>query len=471
MDEGGAKLAALEAQADSAFGSLQLWAAAATSALGGFLFGYDWVVIGGAKPFYEAHFGITAPQVQAWVMSCALVGCLIGAIGSGPISERLGRRRTLLISAITFAASSIGTGAAASLNEFIAWRMVGGVAIGMASVLSPIYIAEIAPAQIRGKLVCLNELTIVLGILAAQIVNWLIAVPLAPNATLADLQGSWNELFAWRRMFEAAVVPASVFLLGLAFIPETPRWLAKQGHWDSARAVLTKLGGADYATEVISQMRTAFASHPSQPQHEPRIRPVLVIGITLAVLQQWCGINVIFNYAQEVFSAAGYNLSGILFNIVITGVTMCVFTFVAIATVERLGRRALMLFGCGSLALIYVLIGYCYHTHQAGVLLLGLIVAAIAAYAMTLAPITWVILSEIFPNAVRGTLMAICTASLWAACFALTYSFPLLNASIGTAGTFWFYAGICVAGFVFVLRYLPETKQKSLEDIQSLWQD
>ena len=471
MDEGGAKLAALEAQADSAFGSLQLWAAAATSALGGFLFGYDWVVIGGAKPFYEAHFGITAPQVQAWVMSCALVGCLIGAIGSGPLSERLGRRRTLLISAITFAASSIGTGAAASLNEFIAWRMVGGVAIGMASVLSPIYIAEIAPAQIRGKLVCLNELTIVLGILAAQIVNWLIAVPLAPNATLADLQGSWNELFAWRRMFEAAVVPASVFLLGLAFIPETPRWLAKQGHWDSARAVLTKLGGADYATEVISQMRTAFASHPSQPQHEPRIRPVLVIGITLAVLQQWCGINVIFNYAQEVFSAAGYNLSGILFNIVITGVTMCVFTFVAIATVERLGRRALMLFGCGSLALIYVLIGYCYHTHQAGVLLLGLIVAAIAAYAMTLAPITWVILSEIFPNAVRGTLMAICTASLWAACFALTYSFPLLNASIGTAGTFWFYAGICLAGFVFVLRYLPETKQKSLEDIQSLWQD
>jgi len=471
MDEGSAKLPALSAHADRTLGSWPLWAAATTSALGGFLFGYDWVVIGGAKPFYEAHFGITAPQVQAWVMSCALVGCLIGAIGSGPLSERLGRRRTLLISAITFAASSIGTGSATSLNEFIAWRMAGGVAIGMASVLSPIYIAEIAPAQIRGKLVCLNELTIVLGILAAQIVNWLIADSLAPNATLADLQGTWNELFAWRRMFEAAVVPASIFLIGLTFIPETPRWLAKQGHWDRARAVLNKLGGADYATEVISQMRTAFDSQPAQAHHEPRIRPVLVIGITLAVLQQWCGINVIFNYAQEVFSAAGYNLSGILFNIVITGVTMCVFTFVAIATVERLGRRALMLFGCGSLALIYVLIGYCYHTHQAGVLLLGLIVAAIAAYAMTLAPITWVILSEIFPNSVRGTLMAICTASLWAACFALTYSFPLLNASIGTAGTFWFYAGICLAGFGFVLRYLPETKQKSLEDIQSLWQD
>jgi MFS family permease len=201
-----------------------------------------------------------------------------------------------------------------------------------------------------------------------------------------------------------------------------------------------------------------------------RIAPILIVGITLAVLQQWCGINVIFNYAQEVFAAAGYALSGILFNIVITGITMCVFTFVAIATVERLGRRALMLFGCAALAIIYVCMGYLYHVHRGGLPLLLLIVAAIASYAMTLAPITWVILSEIFPNAVRGTLMAICTASLWAACFVLTYTFPLLNASIGTAGTFWFYAGICAAGVLFVLKYLPETKQKSLEAIQRLWQ-
>jgi sugar porter (SP) family MFS transporter len=471
MQEGGAKLSALPAQTQKAFGSWQLWAAALTSALGGFLFGYDWVVIGGAKPFYEAHFGVTLPQMQAWVMSCALVGCLLGAIASGPLSERLGRQRTLLIAALAFTASAIGTGSAATLNDFIAWRIAGGIAIGMASVLSPIYIAEVAPAQIRGKLVCLNELTIVLGILAAQIVNWLIADPLSPHATLADLQGTWNELYGWRRMFEAAAIPATVFLVGLFFIPETPRWLAAKGQWDRARAVLTNLGGPEYASEVISQMRSASDPLPSQPRKKPRVGPVLTIGVTLAVLQQWCGINVIFNYAQEVFSAAGYALSAILFNIVITGVTMCVFTFVAIATVERLGRRALMLFGCGSLALIYVLIGWCYHSHQGGVLLLGLIVAAIAAYAMTLAPITWVILSEIFPTSMRGTLMAVCTASLWAACFVLTYSFPMLNASIGTAGTFWFYAGICLAGFFFVRRYLPETKQQSLEAIQRLWQD
>jgi len=469
LEGGSAKIAAHIGATRSDSGSPRLWLAALTSALGGFLFGYDWVVIGGAKPFYEAHFGIAEPQIQAWVMSCALVGCLVGAIGSGPLSEAIGRRRTLLISALAFAASAFGTGSATTLDEFICWRMAGGVAIGMASVLSPIYIAEIAPPQIRGKLVCLNELTIVLGILAAQIINWLIAEPIPAAASLADLQNTWNGLHGWRRMFEAAVVPAIIFLIGLTFIPETPRWLAKKGRWDQARGVLTSLGGSAYATEVVSQMRLAFEKTNAIASNRTRIRPFLIVGVTLAVLQQWCGINVIFNYAQEVFSAAGYALSGILFNIVITGITMCIFTFAAIATVERLGRRALMLFGCGSLSIIYILIGYCYHTHQGGVLLLGLIVAAIAAYAMTLAPITWVILSEIFPNAVRGLLMAICTAALWAACFVLTYSFPLLNASIGTAGTFWFYAGVCILGFLFVLQYLPETRQKSLEDIQALW--
>lgn len=468
--EGGTVKIAAAIDGDRSGGSPRLWLAALTSALGGFLFGYDWVVIGGAKPFYEAHFGIDQPQFQAWVMSCALVGCLLGAIGSGPLSELIGRRRTLLIAAVVFASSALGTGSAATVDGFIAWRIAGGVAIGMASVLSPIYIAEIAPAQIRGKLVCLNELTIVLGILAAQVVNWLIAEPIPAGASLTDLHNTWNGLYGWRRMFEAAAVPALIFLIGLIFIPETPRWLAKKGRWEQAHAVLASLGGPSYAAEVVAQMRETA---PRQNMHRPRIRPVLTVGVTLAVLQQWCGINVIFNYAQEVFTAAGYALSGILFNIVITGITMCVFTFAAIATVERVGRRALMLFGCGSLSIIYILIGYCYRTyqgtHQGGVLLLGLIVAAIAAYAMTLAPITWVILSEIFPNAVRGLLMALCTAALWAACFILTYSFPLLNASVGTAGTFWFYAGVCALGFLFVLKFLPETRQKSLEEIQALW--
>lgn len=450
-----------------------LWCSALISALGGYLFGYDWVVIGGAKPFYEAYFGILAPASQAWAMSCALVGCLVGAVGAGPISERFGRRPTLIMSAAVFAVSALGTGMAGNFEQFVLWRIAGGVAIGMASVLSPIYIAEIAPAEIRGKLVCLNELTIVLGILAAQSINWLIARPIPADATLLDLGASWNGQVGWRRMFEVAAVPATVFFTGLFFIPESPRWLARNGSWVRSAAVLRRLGGSDdYAAAVIQQMRLSLAaSSPASGgrSRDARLSRVLTVGIALAVLQQWCGINVIFNYAQEVFSAAGYSLSNVLFNIVITGVTMCVFTFVAIATVEKLGRRPLMLFGCSSLAAIYVLIGYSYHVHRGGVPLLVLLVAAIACYAMTLAPITWVVLSEIFPNAARGSCMAICTAALWGACFVLTYTFPLLNSAIGTAGTFWFYSAICAGGFVFVFAYLPETKQKSLEAIQQLW--
>jgi sugar porter (SP) family MFS transporter len=455
-------------------GSPALWFAALAAALGGFLFGYDWVVIGGAKPFYEAHFALVQPASQAWAMSCALVGCLVGAVGAGPLSDRVGRRSGLLLAAAAFCVSAVGTAAAGSFTAFVLWRMAGGVAIGMASVLSPVYIAEIAPASIRGRLVCLNELTIVMGILAAQIVNWLIAQPVPDGALAADIQASWNAHTGWRLMFVAALAPAAVFLLSLLFIPESPRWLARNGAWERARHVLCRLGESLHAEAVLQEIRVSLAAAPSGSPGTVAARfaglaPVLTMGVSLAVLQQWCGINVIFNYAQEVFTAAGYPLSGILFDIVITGVTMCVFTFVAIATVERLGRRPLMLFGCGSLTCIYIAVGYLYHAHTYGLPLLVLIVAAIACYAMTLAPITWVILSEIFPNSVRGACMAICTASLWAACFVLTYTFPLLNASIGTAGTFWFYALVCAAGFVFVLARVPETKQKSLEAIQQLW--
>ena len=450
-----------------------LWFVAGVSALGGLLFGYDWVVIGGAKPFYEAYFGVVEPQVQAWAMSCALVGCLVGAVGSGALSEALGRRRALLVAALLFAVSSIGTGLAMSFDAFVAWRILGGLAIGMASVLSPVYIAEIAPAGIRGKLVCLNELTIVIGIVAAQTVNWLIAEPVTANATAHVIRESWNGQVAWRHMFEAAVVPALFFLLGTLIIPESPRWLARKGRWSEAQAVLTRFDDEIGAKIVVNEMRAAFAAAPSKDVwgtiRQPRTRRALTVGIALAVLQQWCGINVIFNYAQEIFSAAGYALSAILFNIVITGVVMCVFTFVAIGTVDRWGRRPLMLIGCAGLALIYVVLGALYFGHFQGWPLLVLVVAAIGCYAMTLAPITWVILSEIFPNEARGASVAICTTALWAACFVLTYTFPLLNASVGTAVTFWIYAGICAVGFVFVLRNLPETKGMSLEEIELGW--
>ncbi|WP_445193949.1 sugar porter family MFS transporter [Sphingomonas sp. Tas61C01] len=450
-----------------------LWFVAGVSALGGLLFGYDWVVIGGAKVFYEAYFGVVEPQAQAWAMSCALIGCFIGAIGSGTLSELVGRRRALLTAAFLFAVSSVGTGSATAFGTFVAWRIVGGLAIGMASVLSPVYIAEIAPAGIRGKLVCLNELTIVIGIVGAQTVNWLIADPIGAHEGLAAIRESWNGQTAWRHMFEAATIPAVLFFFGALAIPESPRWLANKGRWDEAQDVLARFDGAANARLVVEQMRGAAdaAARTSlrQAVRQPRTQRALVVGVTLAVLQQWCGINVIFNYAQEIFTAAGYALSAILFNIVVTGVVMCVFTFIAIGAVDRLGRRPLMLIGCAGLAIIYLVLGGLYFTEVKGWPLLLLVVAAIGCYAMTLAPITWVILSEIFPNEVRGSLVAACSAALWAACFVLTYSFPLLNASLGTAGTFWIYAGICAAGFLFVFRSLPETKGRSLEEIDQSW--
>ncbi len=449
--------------------SAAVWLAAAVAALGGLLFGYDWVVIGGAKPFYEAAFGLTLPSEQAWAVSCALIGCLMGAMASGGLSDRFGRRPALLVAALLFAVSSIGTALAGSFGAFVAWRILGGVAIGMASGLAPLYIAEIAPPASRGRLVVLNQIGIVVGLLAAQIVNWLIAMPVPAGTDAAAIAASWNGTAGWRWMFAAAAVPAIVFLLGCLFIPESPRWLAQRGRHDRAGAVLALLGGETYAARALAEIRAALADAPGRSLSavvaEPRLRRVLGIAIMLAVLQQWCGINVIFNYAQEIFASAGYAVSDTLFNIVITGVVNMVFTLVALGTIERLGRRRLMLIGCGGLAGIYLLLGGCYVAGMQGWPLLLLVVAAIAIYALTLAPVTWVALSEILPGEARGASMAVATTSLWSACFLLTYSFPLINAAAGTGATFWLYALVCVAGFGFVWTHLPETRGRTLEEI------
>jgi sugar porter (SP) family MFS transporter len=454
-----------------------VWWIAGIAALGGLLFGYDWVVIGGAKPFYESHFGISAPSMQGWAMSCALVGCFFGSLLSGALSERLGRKPALIIAAALFTVTSIGTGMAGSFTGFVMWRMSGGLAIGLASSLSPVYIAEVSPAGMRGRLVSLNELTIVTGVLSAEVMNWLIAdghfVRFANEAQMI----AWNSATGWRWMFGATAVPAAIFLLGMFFVPESPRWLALRGREQEARRTLVRLGGEESAAIVLAEIeesvraaehRAGFAAELKQLL-APGLRAALVLGVSLAVLQQWCGINVIINYAHDIFAAAGYSLSDTMFNIVVTGITMLLFTFLAIATVDRGGRRVLMLGGCSGLAAIYVALGWFFHQHSQGVHMLALVVAALACYAMTLAPVTWVVLSEIFPSRVRGTALAISSASLWAACFVLTYTFPLLNASLGTAGTFWLYAGVCVLGFLGVRRWLPETKGKTLEEIEAFW--
>lgn len=449
---------------------IQLFLISLISAMGGLLFGYDWVVIGGAKPFYEQFFQIAnEPAMQGWAMSSALIGCLVGALGSGKLSDRYGRKPVLIVAAALFICTSVGTAFAHDFTWFNIFRLIGGFAIGIASSLSPMYIAEIAPAEIRGRFVAINQLTIVLGILAAQIVNWQIAEPVPADATAEMIRMSWNGQTGWRLMFGVMAIPAGLFFILGFILPESPRWLAVNGQRERALKVLTRLSDGDTATAELRNIESNINAEQKGSFAQlfaPSMRKVLVIGVVLAVFQQWCGINVIFNYAQEIFMSAGFGVSDVLLNIVITGITNVVFTILAMYFVDKWGRRALLLLGAFGLTLIYALMGSAYYFHISGILLLVVVMLAIACYAMTLAPVMWIVVSEIYPNRVRGIAMSVATFALWTACFVLTYTFPLLNKGLGASGTFWLYGIICLAGGFFVLKNVPETKGKTLEEIE-----
>jgi SP family sugar porter-like MFS transporter len=413
----------------------------AVSAMGGLLFGYDWVVIGGAKPFYELYFGIAeSPLMQGVAMTTALVGCLIGAMVAGGAADKYGRKPLLMFSAVLFTVSAIGTGLFNDFTLFNIARFVGGVGIGVASALAPMYIAEVSPAEIRGRMVSLNQMTIVLGILAAQVVNMLLA-----RDTSVATEQAWNVEWGWRWMFWAETLPAALFLFMSFFIPESPVYL--------------KLKAA-----IKSQHKEQKAG--LRVMMESKYGKVLLLGLVIAVFQQWCGTNVIFNYAQEIFVGAGFDVDGMFINIVITGIANVVFTFVALYTIEKWGRRTLILLGAGGLGLIYFVLGTCYFMGLTGILMVGLVVAAISVYAMTLGPVTWTLLAEIFPHRVRGIAMATCTFALWVGCCTLTFSFPSMNVALGSSGTFWIYSAICCCAFVFLFRNCPETKGKSLEELE-----
>lgn len=414
----------------------------AVSAMGGLLFGYDWVVIGGAKPFYELFFGINdSPLVQGVAMSTALIGCLVGAMVAGSAADRYGRKPLLVLSAVLFTVSAVATGLFSNLSLFNIARFIGGVGIGIASTLAPMYIAEVSPADIRGRMVSLNQMTIVLGILGAQVVNWL----LAKDTTVAAAQ-VWNVEWGWRWMFWAETLPAALFLLMSLFIPESPVYLRMKEE-----------------PQAFSKKKEAGMNELLQNKY----RHVLLLGLVIAVFQQWCGTNVIFNYAQEIFVGAGFDVDDMFINIVITGIANVVFTVVALYTIEKWGRRTLILLGAGGLGMIYLILGSCYFMGMTGILMVALVVAAISVYAMTLAPVTWTLLAEIFPNRVRGIAMATCTFALWVGCCTLTFSFPSMNAALGSSGTFWIYSGICICAFIFLLRCCPETKGMSLEELEN----
>ena len=427
------------------------------SAMGGLLFGYDWVVIGGAKPFYEQFFEIgNSPLMQGVAMSTALVGCLIGAMVAGALADRYGRKPLLTTAAVLFTVSAIGTGLFNDFTLFNIARFIGGVGIGVASALSPMYIAEVSPAHIRGRMVSLNQMTIVLGILAAQIVNML----LARDSSVAENM-TWNVAWGWRWMFWAETVPAALFLLMSFLIPESPVYLKTHPRPLPVREGSNYSQGQKQAQELYTPLALWRGAGGEAPY-----RKVLLLGLVIAVFQQWCGTNVIFNYAQEIFTGAGYDVDGMFIDIVITGIANVAFTFVALYTIEKWGRRTLMLIGAGGLGLIYLTLGTCYFFEMKGVMMVVLVVTAISVYAMTLGPVTWTLLAEIFPNRIRGVAMATCTFALWVGCCTLTFSFPSMNASLGSYGTFWIYSAICVCAFVFLYRKCPETKGKSLEELE-----
>ena len=451
--------------------ALYVWAISLVAALGGLLFGWDWVVIGGAKLFFQRFFELKSEAQIGWANSCALLGCLVGALVAGALSDRFGRKRLLIVAALLFAVTSLGNALAGTFTIFIAWRILGGVAIGLASNLSPMYIAEIAPAQIRGKLVAINQLTIVIGILLAQFINWYLVRNLPAGATDEFIRTSWFGQQGWRWMFGLTAAPSLLFFLGMLLVPESPRWLAKNGNPQRARSVLERIGGNSYADTALTDIQSTLASEEVQHVRfgdllEPKMRKVLVLGVVLAVFQQWCGINVIFNYAEEIFRKAGYDISMVLKNIAWTGSVNLAFTFVALRVVDRGGRRPLMLLGAAGLAAIYLMMGFGFSVGLKGLPMLLLVLGAIACYSMSLAPVTWVVISEIFPNRIRGAAMAVAVSSLWIACFILTATFPFLNKKLGPAGTFWLYAAICVAGFIYIKLKLPETKGKTLEQIE-----
>lgn len=419
------------------------------SALGGYLFGFDFAVISGALPFLRTAFGLNA-WWEGFLTGSLALGCMVGCLAAGKLADRYGRKPGLILAALIFTVSSLGMAWSNSLGVFVCMRFAAGIGVGMASILSPLYIAEISPAQMRGRNVSINQLTIVIGILVTNLVNYTLA-------------GKGTE--AWRWMFGLGAVPSLIFLLGVLWLPESPRWLISKGRMDEAKKTLAKIGDENAFADIErSSKREEKPTYKAV--FEKAVRPAVVIGITLAVFQQLCGINIVFNYTSTIFASAGADLNSQLFETIGIGIVNLVFTLVAMWQVDKLGRRPLMLIGSAGLSIVYIVLALLLQ-HQPDVRLVSFFVMlAIALYATSLAPVTWVLISEIFPNNIRGLASSIAIVSLWGAYFILVFTFPILAESLGTYGPFYLYAGICLLGFLFIRSKVRETKGQTLEQLE-----
>lgn len=432
------------------------------AAVGGLLFGYDTAVVSGAIGFIQEKYQLSA-AMTGWVASCALVGCMVGAMFAGPVSDKLGRKKVLMISGIAFAVSSLGIMIPMDLSWFIVFRFIGGVGIGIASMLAPMYISEIAPADIRGRLVSIYQLGIVIGILLIYFVN-------AAIAGMYD--NAWNVEQGWRWMFGSGIIPSIIFILLLIIVPESPRWLAQENRWNEAEDILTKVGGAEAAKIELANIRESFnIQHVSFSKLlKPGLRAALIIGVLLSVFSQVTGINVIMYYAPEIFKATGDGSSSALFQTVLVGGINTLMTIVAIKYVDKWGRRKLLLIGAAGMAVCLGLIGLAFYTgNEQGYWVLIGILAYISFFAISLGPLTFVVVSEIFPTHIRGRAMSVAIFFLWLSVYVVSQTFPMLLESIGSAWTFWIYMIMSVIAFFFVWNLVPETKGKSLEEIEQLW--
>jgi sugar porter (SP) family MFS transporter len=452
-----------------------IWAISFVAALGGFLFGYDWVVVGGAKPFYEPYFRISTPSQQGWGTSSALVGCIFGALLCFLRSDAWGRKPLLILAGFLFTLSAVGTGLASDFFWYNVYRIVGGVAIGIALNLSPMYISEMSPPHLRGKLVALNQLLIMVGVLSAQFMNWQIALmddQILDGATDEVIRQSWSGQNGWRWMFGIEAVPAFIFFIAMIFMPESVRWLVKAGQTVKAEKLLKSAGGPEYARTEIKSIQNTISKDEVAHVHfsdlvEPKLFKVLMLGIFLAVLQQWCGMNVVFYYAADIFQAAGYSIQQMMLNIVVIGTVMVISVIITMIIIEKVGRKKLMLGGTLGLAVVYAILGYLFLRGATGMPIVISTLINVAIYSITLAPVVWVILSEIFPNRIRGAAMSAAAMSLWVGNFSLTFTFPAIKENLGWANNFWLYGAICAAGFIVIYFFLPETKDKTLEQIES----
>ncbi|RFM31518.1 sugar porter family MFS transporter [Chitinophaga silvisoli] len=422
------------------------------SALGGYLFGFDFAVISGALPFLQKQFLLNA-YWEGFATGSLALGAMGGCIVAGSIAEKYGRRPGLLLAAGIFTISSLLMAMATNRDFFILSRFVAGIGVGMASMLSPMYIAEIAPAHLRGRMVAINQLTIVLGILITNLVNY-------------GLRNSGDD--AWRYMFGLGAVPAGLFFIGALLLPESPRWLMKDGKEAKAAAVFRKIGGDDFAAESMRQVEQSL-QHIAKTNYlavlNGRVLPAVLAGIGLAVFQQLCGINVVFNYAPKIFESIGASQDDQLLQTVFIGSVNVIFTVLAMLLVDKIGRKPLMLAGAGGLAIVYVIVANLLATGAQSVA--WFLLAAIGTYAVSLAPVTWVLISEIFPNNVRSAATTIAIICLWAAYFVLVFTFPVLFEKLGSL-SFYIYAGICAAGFLFVWWKIKETKGKTLEELEGI---